>query len=82
MTDTEFNNKLDYFNNLLGRKQVTIDEARKWGFVRAAAVVNLPAMKKAFIYLSTLSRYQPESSNSINQQQAEQIFTQLEKLLV
>lgn len=79
MTDTEFNGKRDYFTNLLGLMQVKIDEGEKWGFIQK--LTKPDNMKKAFIYLNTLSRYSPESSNSINGLQVDFIFTQLEKLL-
>lgn len=79
MTDTEFLAKRNYFTNLLSNLQVEQDEGRKWGFVQKLS--KLEAMKKAFIYLNTLSRYAPGGSNSINEGQAEFIFTQLGKLL-
>lgn len=78
MTNAEFQAKLDYFSNELGVKQVKKDEAITWGY---ATIDNYSLnMKKAFIYLSTLSRYAPESSNSISELQVDFIFTQLEKL--
>lgn len=79
MTDTEFTARKDYFTNLLGLMQIKLDEAGKWGFIQKLAKPD--SMKKAFIYLNTLSRYSPESSNSIDGQQVDFIFTQLEKLL-
>lgn len=79
MTLTEYNTRKDYFTNQLGIRQVKFDEGFKWGFIqRLEDSLNL---KKAFIYLNTLSRYSPESSNSISDEQAEAIFTQLGKLL-
>lgn len=79
MTTAEFQAKLDYFSNELGVMQVKKDEAITWGY-QTIPNYNLD-MRKAFIYLSTLSRYAPESSNSITEQQTDFIFTQLEKLL-
>lgn len=79
MTGTEFQAKKNYFTDLLGAEQLKIDEAGKWGFILGTAQPD--NLKKSFIYLNTLSRYYPESSNSISEQQAEFIFTQLGKLL-
>lgn len=79
MTQIEFQNKVDYFTNLLGVGQVKTEEAIKWGYeLFDSTPLN---KKKAFIYLNTLSRYAPESSNSITEQQTDFIFTQLDKLL-
>lgn len=79
MTQLQFQYKLDYFTNLLGIAQVKTEEAITWGYeVFDSMPLN---RKKAFIYLNTLSRYAPESSNSITEQQTDFIFTQLEKLL-
>lgn len=80
MTTAEFQVKLDYFTNLLGIRQVKTEEGFKWGFA-TPEMSRLLSSRKAFIYLNTLSRYAPESSNSIDEQQSEFIFTQLEKLL-
>ncbi len=79
MTDIEFETRKDYFTNLLGVEQLNIDEAGKWGFILGTSRPD--NLKLAFVYLNTLSRYLPESSNSITERQAEFIFTQLEKLL-
>ena len=79
MTPTEFAVRKDFFTNQLGVRQVKIDEGFKWGFIQD--LQDSLKLKKAFIYLNTLSRYSPESSNSITEQQAEAIFTQLGKLL-
>lgn len=78
MTTAEFQTKMDYFSNALGVKQVKLDEGIRWGYVTAG---NSLKLKKAFIYLNTLSRYAPESSNSIDEQQVNFIFTQLEKIM-
>lgn len=80
MTLTEFKTRLDYYIDLLGIKQVKIDNGKKWGLI--VNMNGLLNMKKAFIYINTLSRYQPESSNSIGEADVESIFTQLEKLLI
>lgn len=79
MTQQQFQWKVDYFTNLLGTTQVKADEAIKWGYEKFNS--KPLKLKKAFIYLNTLSRYAPESSNSITEQQTDFIFTQLEKLL-
>lgn len=79
MTQLEFQNKVDYFTGLLGVGQVKADEGLTWGYNTTDGVAL--NRKKSFIYLNTLSRYAPESSNSINEQQANFIFTQLEKLI-
>lgn len=79
MTGTEFEIRKDYYTNLLGQDQIKIDEAARWGFILGTSRPD--NLKKAFIYLNTLSRYLPESSNSIDEQQVEFIFTQLGKLL-
>lgn len=79
MTTSEFQTKIDYFSNQLGVEQVKRDEGFLWGYI-PSNTGNL-SMKKSFIYLNTLSRYNPESSNSITEQQTNFIFTQLEKLL-
>jgi len=79
MTTTEFTAKLDYFSNELGIKQVKKDEAITWGY---STLNNYSLdMRKAFIYLNTLSRYAPESSNSITEADVDFIFAQLEKVL-
>lgn len=76
---TRFTPEIDYFTNILGVRQVRLDEGFKWGFQQK--LEEEVTLKKAFIYLNTLSRYVPENPNSIEECQVEFILLQLGKIL-
>lgn len=70
--------KIDFYTSALGAAQVKIDEGYRWGY--PALLSTRIKIKKAFIYLATLSRYNPEGTNVLTAQQADFIFFQLDKL--
>lgn len=78
MAADNITDRKELYTDTLGDLQIKTEEAIKWG-------MQLPPfsnrMRKAFIYLNTLSRYNPGGSNSITEQDAEFILLQLEKLL-
>lgn len=79
MDSVSFQQQVNYFTDKLGSAQVKEDECTKWGI--GTKNISLSDRKKAFIYLNTLSRYNPSGPNSIDEGQAEFILTQLGKLL-
>ena len=79
MTVSQLTTRVAFFKNQLGIKQVRIAEADKWAFNKKSP--NLLDMKKAFLYVTTLSRYTAGGTNFISQAQAEFILFQLEKVL-